>query len=409
MLSFKSTLAICTAMSLSACVSVGLGQDGRDGSPGADGIAVASISSAASDVSVSMPSNEIDMMAQQVLFWDDATRSARFRDIEAYFPGLEVRAAPAARALPQGKPLSAETVAALDEYVATQQTAGIMVLQDGKVRYTKYGLGLGPQDRWTSFSVAKSFTSTLLGAAVKDGHLALSDTVSQHIPGLKGSAYDDVTVEQLATMTSGVKWDENYSDPNSDVAKMYGVAPVPGETQVVTYMKTLPREAPAGEKFVYKTGETNLIGEVVENAMGQKLAAYAKSKIVDPSGFEGGLFWMTDLTGGNTGGCCLSLRLSDYARFGQFVLEGGDDVVPAGWFGEATGTQVNFGSGFGYGYQWWTYPEGNYGAQGIFGQSITLVPEQELVVAIVSNWPTAVDSNYSRARLKLVQQVAAGL
>ncbi len=361
-------------------------------------------------VTLSVPEQEISLAEQQVLFWDDATRSERFRRMEAFFPGLEVSPAATPRALPQGSPLDAQTVAALDRYVADKFAAGLMVLRDGKVAYANYGLGFGPEQRWTSFSVAKSFTSTLLGAAVADGRLSLSDPVSRHIPGLRGSAYDDVTVEQLATMTSGVKWNEDYTDPASDVALMYGVEPVPGETQVVTYMKNLPREAPAGEKWVYKTGETNLIGEVVENATGMKLAAYAKQKIVDPAGFAGGLFWMTDLTGGNTGGCCLSLRLSDYARFGQFVLEGGSDVVPEGWFAQATAPQVDFGErapGFGYGYQWWTYPGSTYGAQGIFGQSITLMPQQELVVAIVSNWPAAQYRDFSRERLELMASIAA--
>ena len=364
-----------------------------------------------SGVVQSDPSEKIDIAAQQVLFWDDATRSDRFRRMEVFFPGLEAPSALEVKPLEQGAPLPAETVALLDRYVADKQVAGAMVLQDGRVRYEAYGLGFDERQRWTSFSVAKSFTSTLLGAAVKDGLLSLSDPVSQHIPGLRGSAYDDVTVEQLATMTSGVKWNESYTDPNSDVARMYSIEADPGETQVVTYMKTLPREAPAGEKFVYKTGETNLIGEVVENATGMKLAAYAKRKIVDPAGFEGGLFWMTDLTGGNTGGCCLSLRLADYARFGQFVLDGGEGVVPDGWFAQAGAPQVSFGNamggGFGYGYQWWTYPGGNFGAQGIFGQSITLVPEQNLVVAMVSNWPTAVDRGYSAERLVTVAAVAA--
>lgn len=365
-------------------------------------------------VRVTQPREAIALADQQVLFWDDATRADRFRRMEDFFAGIEVAPAGKTRALPPGTAFDAPTVAALDSYLAQRQAAGIMVLQDGRVRYERYGLGLRPEQRWTSFSVAKSFTSTLLGAALKDGFVAsMDDPVTKYLPKLAGTAYDGVSVEQLATMTSGVKWNEDYTDPASDVARMLQVAPVAGESQAITYARTLTREVPAGRKWVYKTLETNLIGDLVAAATGRSLAAYAKSKIVDPAGFAGGLFWMSDLTGGNIGGCCLSLQLADYARMGQFALEGGQPSVPAGWFASAGAPQVDFGSanpagpGFGYGYQWWAYPRGNYGAQGIFGQSITIVPEHRMVIAIVSNWPRATANEYSAARLALIDRLIA--
>ena len=327
----------------------------------------------------------------QVLFWSDAQRAERFRMMEQWFAGHEVPAARTTRMLPKGAPLSPALQAELETLMDQTNTAGVMVLVDGKVRFEEYRLGMGPTDRWTSFSVAKSFTSTLLGAAVKDGFIkSLSDPVTDYIPGLAGSAYDGVTVRQLATMTSGVKWNEDYTDPNSDVAQMNRFVVEYGPDAIVAQMKALPREAEPGEKWVYKTGETNLIGVLVENAVGLPLAEYAQAKIVEPAGFAGGLFWMVDPRGGNIGGCCLSLRLSDYARMGQFVLEGGKGAVPEGWFAEATDSAVDFGtSGFGYGYQWWTYPQGTFGAQGIFGQGITLFPDKRMVFAYIGNWATA--------------------
>ncbi|RDC60113.1 6-aminohexanoate-oligomer exohydrolase [Alteripontixanthobacter maritimus] len=369
---------------------------------------VAPVTSAA--VTASVPAEPLEIQGAEVLFWDDATRSARFRMMERYYPGHEVAPPAKARALSAGEALPAATRAAIDAYMAKGTVAGMMVVQDGKVRHEAYGLDFAPDQRWTSFSVAKSFTSTLLGAAVKDGFItSLDDPVSQYVPGLRGSAYDDVTVEQLATMTSGVRWNEDYTDPKSDVAMMFSVTPVPGEDQVVTYMKTLPREVPAGEKFVYKTGETNLIGVLVEKAVGTSLAVYAKDKIADPAGFDDSLFWMSDLTGRNIGGCCLSLTLADYTRFGLLALEGGAGVVPDGWFAEAGKPQVQFGGGFGYGYQWWTYPGENYGAQGIFGQSVTLSPKRDAVITILSNWPTATGQALSTDRLMLMAAIEAGL
>ena len=352
-----------------------------------------------------------DQADLQVLFWTDAQRSERFRAMEQWFAGHEVPGATTPRALPEGAPLSDNLQAELKALIAETGTAGVMVLEDGKVRFEAYGLGLGAADRWTSFSVAKSFTSTLLGAAVKDGLIAsMDDPVTKYIPGLAGSAYEGVTVRQLATMTSGVKWNESYTDPNSDVAQMNRFVVEYGADAIVAQMKQLPREAEPGAKWVYKTGETNLIGVLVENAVGKPLAEYAKDKIVDPAGFAGDMFWMIDPRGGNIGGCCLSITLADYARMGQFALDGGKGVVPEGWFSEAGSAQVTFGSaapGFGYGYQWWTYPGATYGAQGIFGQGITLVPEKGLVVAYVGNWARA-SGGPERARLLgLTQKVAA--
>lgn len=355
-------------------------------------------------VHATQPTEAVPIEDQQVLFWDDATRADRFRRMEDLFAGIEAPGDPDYRVLPQGEPFDAATLAKVDGYLEAMSAAGIMVLQDGRVRLEKYRLGFGPDQRWTSFSVAKSFTSTLLGAAVKDGSIAsLSDPLTRYLPELTGTAYDGVTVEQVATMTSGVKWNEDYADPNSDVAQMLNVAPVAGESQAVTYARKLTREAPAGEKWLYKTLETNLLGDIVAAATGRSLAAYAKDKIVDPAGFAGGLFWMADLTGGNIGGCCLSIRLSDYARMGQWVLEGGQPSVPERWFEDAGSPQVDFGNGYGYGYQWWTYPGGFYGAQGIFGQYITIVPERDMVIAVVSNYPTATGEGLTKARTGLWQ------
>src|SRR5205814_771132 len=100
--------------------------------------------------------------------------------------------------------------------------AGIVVLHDGKLRLERYTLGHSATGRWTSFSVAKSLTSTLVGAAIKDGYISsVDDLVTRYIPELRGSAYDDVTVRQLLTMTSGAKWNEDYEDPKADVTLFY--------------------------------------------------------------------------------------------------------------------------------------------------------------------------------------------
>jgi CubicO group peptidase (beta-lactamase class C family) len=396
-------LTLALGLALTGCTATGAGYVSAPR-------AAAAASTSAVRITQPPARNPADL---EVLFWTDAQRSVRFRAMEAWFAGYEVPAAQKPRPLPKGAPLSPALQAELKTVMAETNSAGMMVLQGGKVRYEAYGLGFGPQDRWTSFSVAKSFTSTLLGAAIRDGFItSLDDPVTKHIPKLAGSAYEGVTVRQLATMTSGVKWNEDYADPKSDVAQMNAFVLQYGGDAIVEQMKRLAREAEPGKKWVYKTGETNLIGILVENAVGKPLAEYAKAKIVDPAGFEGGLFWMAGPAGGNIGGCCLSIRLSDYVRMGQFALEGGKGVVPEGWFAQAGKPQVDFGParpGFGYGYQWWTYPGGNYGAQGIFGQSITIVPSKQLVIAYVGNWPKASGGPEGLKLLVTAQTIAASI
>ena len=378
-------------------------------SPSAANAPVATVTDGPTTVTLTSPQVARTPEDQNVLFWNREQRSDRFRHMESWFVGYEVPPAENVREFPAGRRIDPALQSRIASLVLETGAAGVMVIEDGTLRYESYSLGFSSSQRWTSFSVAKSFTSTLLGAAIRDGYVgSLQDSVAKYIPEMKGTAYEAVTIEQLATMTSGIRWNEDYTDPKSDVALMGSFTAGPGEDAIVNQLKVLPREAPAGEKFVYKTGETNLLGVLVERATGANLAAYAKSKIVDPAGFEGPMFWMVEPSGRNIGGCCLSLRLADYARMGQFVLDGGEGVVPEGWFPEATSPQVKFGdTGFGYGYQWWTYPGRNYGAQGIFGQAITIVPEKKLVVAVVSNWPTATTRDFRDKWRAVIMDIVA--
>lgn len=366
-----------------------------------------------SDAMTVAPSDlgRLQQVGAEILFWDQPTRERNFRAMEKVFPGYVVKAGSRFKPLPTGTPLPVDG-ATVDAYMKANNVAGLIVIQDGRVRLERYGLGFRREGRWTSFSVAKSFTSTLVGAAIKDGFIkSVDEPVTRYIPELAGSGYDGVTIAQLLTMTSGVRWNEDYTDPNSDVARMY-VKPAPaGMDATVAYMRTLPRETKPGEKFVYKTGETNLIGVLVSNAIGDRsIATYLSEKIWKPYGMEADAFWMIDPTGQEVSGCCLSVSLRDYARMGLFALEGGAGLVPDDWIAEATRSHVTLNAaGFGYGYQWWTYPGGLYGGQGIFGQSITIDPKTRTVVAIVSAWPKATGSDLTMPRLKFVSELVAGV
>lgn len=365
---------------------------------------------------VALTAENADRLRQagaEILFWSQAQRDANFPAMERMFPGHVTPASARPLALVEGASIvdAMGGEGALETHLDAHNVAGLIVVQDGKVRLERYARGYGPEGRYTSFSVAKSLTSTLVGAAVRDRLIeSVDDPLTRYLPELKGSAYDGVSVEQVLTMTSGVKWNEDYTNPESDVAKMYRDPPQPGVDQTIAYLATLPREAAPGTKWVYKTGETNLIGVLVTRVTGKTLAAYAGEKIWGPFGMERELFWMQDAGGQGIGGCCLSASLRDYARIGMFVIAGGRGVVPDGWFAKATRKQAETGRpGSGYGYQWWTNDDGSFQAQGIFGQLIFIDPARKLVVAMSGAWPRATDPVLGRERAAFVQRIRAAV
>ena len=352
---------------------------------------------------------------KDVLFWSTEQRDATFRAFDRMPFIAKSRIIAAGKdvyPLPEGAPL--DVGIDIDAYMQDQRTAGLVIIQDGKIRLEKYGLGFSGDGRWTSFSVAKSFTSTLVGAAIKDGYIkSIDDKVSDYIPDLKGSVYDDVTIKQLLTMTSGAKWNEDYADPKSDVALFTGHKAEPGVDVTVSYMRKLKREVPPGTKWVYKTGETNLIGVLVSSATKKNLSEYLSEKIWQPFGMQQNASWILGPTSHEISGCCIQASTRDFARFGLFILGGGmaegKPVLPDGWIAAATTKQTDTDeAGYGYGYQWWTMDDGSYAARGIFGQGIFIDPKRKLIIASNSNWPKATDEqggDQEAKRLAFYKQV----
>ena len=351
--------------------------------------------------------------------WSQAEREIGFAHWDSIFPARVVPRGAKVHPLPVGAPLDAfaagtEDARWLDGYFAEQKVAGLLVLQEGRIRLERYALGYDSTKRWTSQSVSKSITSTLVGAALKDGYIkSLDDPVARYIAGLRGSAYDSVSVRQLLTMTSGVRWTEVYTDTAADVWRFYAERPPPGMTRTVSYMRKLPREAPPGTKWVYKTGETHLLGVLVSEATGRPLAQYLSEKIWAPYGMEHDAAWHIDPTGSELAGCCLHVALRDYARFGQFILDGaridGRAIVADGYLDAATSTQVATTiPGRGYGYQWWTMGGGGrFAAVGIHGQMVHIDPARRLVIVMSSAWPDATSQARSDARAELVRRITS--
>ncbi|MCA3739489.1 serine hydrolase [Phenylobacterium sp.] len=352
-----------------------------------------------------------------LLFWSAEQQARWYPAMETVYQTRPIAAGDRVRALPlAGRTLDpvfthAGRTWTVDEYMATYRVSGLLVIRDGRVLLEKYGLGRRPQDRWTSFSVAKSVTAILVGAAIQDGRIkSLQTPVTDILPELRGSAYDGVTLRQLLMMSSGVRWSEDYSDPNSDVAKgpTEGVKLAqgqPGLNPVVAYMRTLPRAHAPGTMFNYNTGETDLVGILLARAVGMGLADYASEKIWKPYGMEMEGAWVTDPGGLERGGCCISMTLRDYGRVGQFVLDegviDGHPVLPPGWALEATSKQIENGQA-GYGYFWWMQPNGAYQATGIFGQSITTFREDRIIIVVNSAWPKSGGPDLRDGRTALI-------
>lgn len=335
-----------------------------------------------------------------ILMWTQEQRDFAFPRMEELAPVHTISNGETVLELPQGETLDVAIEIdgaswTLDDYLADQRAGGMVVIHNGAIRLEQYRMGADSDTRWTSFSVAKSFTSTLVGAAILDGHIgSLEDAVTTYIPELVGSGYDGVTVLQLLTMTSGVRWDESYTDPNSDVSQFNQVTPEPGVDPIVTYMRRLENEAEPGTRWQYNTGETNLIGVVVANAVGMSLADYLSQEIWSTFGMAHDAEWIVNAGGNEIAGCCISASVRDYARFGLFVLGDGmigkEQIVPEGWYKAAGTRQADIDApGRGYGYQWWTYDDGSFAAQGIFGQGIFIDPNRNLVIASNGNWPIA--------------------
>jgi CubicO group peptidase (beta-lactamase class C family) len=330
---------------------------------------------------------------RDVLFWKESQRDAAFRALDRLSFLAKHHVVPAGSApspLPPGQPLALPLDT--DAFMQGQRSAALLVLHKGQVRLERYGLGFDAAGRWTSFSVAKSLTSTLVGAAVRDGHIrSMDDKVSDYIQEMKGSAYDDVSIRQLLTMTSGIRWNEDYADPNSDVARFNNHQPEPGVDALVSYLRKLPRAAPAGTRWLYSTGETNLVGILVSRATQKPLATYLSEKIWVPAGMEQQATWVLSKTGQEISGCCIQAATRDFARFGQFILGGaqinGQRILPDDWLPQATTARTGINiPGRGYGYQWWTYDDGTFAARGIFGQGIFIDPQRQLVIATNANW-----------------------
>ena len=361
------------------------------------------------------PAAENSAAEPSILFWSDAQKKLGFQNISTLLPTRELQASKSPYALEEA---SDERLANLEyeledsnhsiaSFMREQQMGGVLVLQGNRVRFEAYGLDNTAESLWVSFSVAKSVTSMLLGAAIRDGYIkSLDESITTYLPQMKGSAFDQSSIKDVLQMASGVGWNEDYEDPNSDVSKAGGL----DGAELQRYLSALPRAHAPGEVFNYSTGETNLVGALVRAAIGDSLSSYATTKIWQGFGMATDANWLLNTPDGvELGGCCISATLRDYGRIGRFALaemrgRGDRSVLPESWMADSI-TPSRGSSG--YGYLWWLMDDTMFAALGIFGQSIFIDPQRDLVIVTHSATQRAVSDSFGAHRLALVNAIRA--
>ncbi|HLS10765.1 MAG TPA: serine hydrolase [Flavobacteriaceae bacterium] len=366
------------------------------------------------DFTENIPGETMGQKLESLLFWSQEEKERRFPIMQSIFPSLPVAAGTEVYPLTKSDEITPkwEDNTDLSSYINDNRIGGVIVLKDGEVKLEAYNENVTQNTLWTSYSVAKSISSMLVGVALKEGDIkSMDDLLQDYIPELKGYPYGEVTVRQLLTMTSGIAWNEDYEDPNSDVAQMYMLDCVDDEAHILTYMKSLEQEHTPGEYWNYSTGETDLVGILVQKATGKSLATYLSEKIWQPFGMQQCGYWLADECSDlNIGGSGLSATLRDYARLGLLMLQdgeiNGESIFAEEWLADATSLlyQTN-DQGGGYGYLWWRNPDGSYSANGIFGQMIYINPMENIIIAQVAAWPYAGSEELGKSQQDFIHAV----
>jgi CubicO group peptidase (beta-lactamase class C family) len=313
----------------------------------------------------------------------------------------------------------------LDEFLQRTIASGLLVVKDDRVVDERYFLGATEDSALTSFSVAKSFVSALVGIAIAEGRIAGVDRpVTDYVPELKGSGYDGVPIKHILQMSSGVHFDEDYASWKSDISIMFAKSFVLG-TPINAYAASLRSERRSGEAFNYISVDTQVLGMLLVHATGKPLATYLEEKIWGPLGMERDTAWVTDRAGDSGmeyAFCCLNATLRDYAKFGRLYLRGGDwegrRIIPESWVRESVVPDKPYliHSGaytsdwtIGYQYQWWV-PEGSDGefmAIGVWGQYIYVNPKHNVIIVKTSVDPDFDDRDMEN--LTAFRAIAAAL
>ncbi|WP_392564018.1 serine hydrolase [Orbus wheelerorum] len=364
--------------------------------------------------------------AKDMLTWSQQDRVIGFRNTYRAYSGDVFKATNPQPIAQDLKDLSKITYKydnhfyTLSEYIKRNDVTGMMVIKDGKIVFQYYGNGNDDTTLWTSRSVGKSVVSTLVGVALKEGKIAsLDDLIIKYNPDVKGTVWEKVTIKQLLQHTSGVEWGEDYTDPNSDFAKLTLCEAGNDVYNCVNKLVKSPTRgayAKPGDEWAYSSGGAWLLGDTLEKATGVPIATYLQDKIWQPNGMVRDGVWQSYITGKHdVGAHGFNATLEDWGKFGLFiandgVLPDGTKILPDNWvkdartWNHAKNSITNSHPDGLYGYEWWnnSLPANVKGnginklkssdtqwALGIFGQIIMVNQAENLVIVQWSAWPIA--------------------
>lgn len=281
-------------------------------------------------------------------------------------------------------------------------TNALLILKNGRLVTEIYRNKTDDQTHFVSFSMAKSFTSILIGLAIADGSIhSVDDQITRYVPELKASAYDGVTIRQALMMRSGADYEERYDFDHPGMASAaFEESLVRNRVRFASFGRLLTRAHEPGTRFNYSTVETCVLGWVLERATGQSITRYMTERLWKPAGMESYGFWILDGSpedGREFNGAGFNAVARDYARLGLMMLnkgvgQSGQRIVPQDWVAASTvPTEPEPATAdlpLGYQYQWWTLVDSDaYTALGLQGQYIYADPTTRTVVVKLSHFP----------------------
>jgi CubicO group peptidase (beta-lactamase class C family) len=318
-----------------------------------------------------------------------------------------------------------------DEAHLANFTDAILVLHRGAVVYERYFGVTRPDSRHIVFSVTKSFVGTLAEMLIAQGRLDPASPIAELLPELSPSGFADATVRQVLDMTTALDFSEEYTDPNSGIGAFsmaLGLTPRPagysGPTDLYSFLPTIAKAGTHGEKFTYRTCNTEVLGWIIARIEGKRLSEVLSERIWQPLGMEGDADFLIDSTGMAFAGGGLNPTLRDLARFGEAMrLDGafnGNQVIPSsvvdvvrrgGQAEHFRRTEFPLLPGWSYGSQWWVSNDnhGTFSARGIHGQTVWIDPVAETVIARFASHPIAANSALDPTSLPAYRAIAEHL
>lgn len=268
-----------------------------------------------------------------------------------------------------------------DEFLKTNATVAFLIIKNDTIQYENYFNGYDESSIVSSFSMAKSITSILIGCAIDDGLIkSVDEPIVNYIPELSKNGLNKVTIKHLLQMTSGIEFKESYINPFADVATFYY------GTDLEEAVENRRPEVEPGTKFRYSSGDTQVLGLVLERALKNKtITEYLEEKIWRPLGMEYDASWSLDHKGGlEKTFCCINARARDFAKIGRLYLNKGNwngkQIVSKEWVEQSLMQDTTAGGVPYFKYQWWLTSTGAYMAKGVLGQFIYVDPAKNLTI-----------------------------